>query len=184
MEKPVGLAEEIFSPRLIIRKASPCYAAEVNEAVQESLPELVPWMPWARGHAGLKATEAHLTQACAAFEARNDLPLLIFLKDNSMFVGATGLHRLDWEVPKFEIGYWLRTSQVGKGLITEAVACLTEFAFSELKARRVEIKLSSRNDRSRRVAERAGYPLEAVLHHDRRELNGEVGDTLVFSKIV
>ena len=32
-----------------------------------------------------------------------------------------GLHRIDWAVPKFEIGYWARTSHAGRGYITEDV---------------------------------------------------------------
>ena len=72
-------------------------------------------------------------------------------------VGSSGLQGIDWEVPKFEIGYWCRTSFTGRGYITEAVRGITAFAFEALGARRVEIRCDSRNHPSVRVAQRAGF---------------------------
>ena len=43
------------------------------------------------------------------------------------FLGSSGLHRIDWDVPKFEIGYWCRTSLARRGYITEAVAKIEEY---------------------------------------------------------
>ena len=50
-----------------------------------------------------------------------------------------------------EIGYWVRTSCSGQGYITEAVQEIARFAMEELQAERVEIRMSSRNTKSRRV---------------------------------
>ena len=72
---------------------------------------------------------------------RTDLPLLIFAKaDTPRFGGCSGLHRMNWVVAKFEIGYWCRKSREGQGLITEAVCGLTAFARRELDARRLETR--------------------------------------------
>jgi RimJ/RimL family protein N-acetyltransferase len=61
---------------------------------------------------------------------------------------------------------------------------LTEFTFETLGARRIEIRCDSRNDRSAAVARRAGYDLEARLHHDdRHHLTGELRDTLIFALV-
>jgi RimJ/RimL family protein N-acetyltransferase len=51
-----------------------------------------------------------------------------------------------------------------------------------LKARRIEIRCDARNTRSAAVAERAGYTLEARLHHDTRAPDGSLRDTLVYVK--
>jgi RimJ/RimL family protein N-acetyltransferase len=91
--------------------------------------------------------------------------------------------RLDWKVPKFEIGYWLRTPYCGKGLMTEAVNAVTAFAMQTLQAARVEVRCDAKNDRSRRVAERAGFQLEGILRNDERDHRGETRSTCVFSKI-
>lgn len=92
----------------------------------------------------------------------------MFLKGSKTYIGGGGLHRINWDVPKFEIGYWVRSSYGRQGFITEAVNGITHFAFNTLGARRVEIRCDSLNGRSAAVARRAGYELEAMLrHHDR-----------------
>lgn len=77
--------------------------------------------------------------------------MFLFLKETGALVGGSGLHRIDWSVPKFEIGYWCRTRFAGHGYITEAVRGLGAFAFDQLGTRRVEILCDSRNHRSVRV---------------------------------
>ena len=93
------------------------------------------------------------------------------------------MHRIDWNVPKFEIGYWLRRSLHGRGLMTEAVIGIKDFAFEHLNARRVEIRCDARNEKSSAVARRAGFDLEGVLRHDARDHHDELRDTLIFSLV-
>ena len=75
--------------------------------------------------------------AQARFAGREDLMLLLLLRGTRTFVGNSGLHRIDWEVPKFEIGYWCRTRFTGQGYVTEAVRGISAFAFDTLGARRL-----------------------------------------------
>ena len=109
--------------------------------------------------------------------------LLLFRKADGLFVGGSGLHRIDWSVPRFEIGYWVRLSLQGQGYVTEAVNRITIFTFDVLGAQRIEIRCDARNTRSAAVAQRAGYTLEARMRHERRDVYGELCDTLVFAKI-
>jgi RimJ/RimL family protein N-acetyltransferase len=125
-----------------------------------------------------------MRRAHADFMARTDLMLLMFDRATGIEVGATGLHRIDWRVPKFEIGYWLRTTYTGRGLMTEAVLKLTEFAFETLKAHRVEVRCDERNTRSAAVAQRCGYSLEGILRHNGRDhLTGALENTMVFAQV-
>ena len=89
--------------------------------------------------------------------------LHVYLRDGGGFVGSSGLHRIDWTVPRFEIGYWIRTSMTGHGFATEATRRIADFAFDELGAERVEIWCDAANERSAAVAVRAGFELEARL---------------------
>jgi RimJ/RimL family protein N-acetyltransferase len=86
-------------------------------------------------------------------------------------------------VPRFEIGYWCRPSMQGRGLVTEAVQTLTRFAFDALRARRVEVRMSSANTKSRAVAERCGFTLEGVLRQDALDVNGQPRDTVVYARV-
>jgi len=69
-------------------------------AIVESLEELKPWMPWARKELSVEIQEETRRQARVAFLQRSELPLLLFLKGTETLVGSSGLHRIEWSVPK------------------------------------------------------------------------------------
>ncbi len=96
------IPEEIRSERLWLRAPHPQYAVEMNEAIRESIDELRPWMDWAQQAPGLRESIDQQLRAREAFLAREDLQLILFHGDR--LVGSSGLHRIDWQVPKFEIG--------------------------------------------------------------------------------
>ena len=107
----------------------------------------------------------------------------LWLKGTETLVGSSGLHRIDWAVPKFEIGYWCRTGMTGRGYVTEAVRGIAAFAFDVLGAQRVEIRCDPLNRPSARVAELAGFNLEGELRNDARGTDGTLRNTLVFSAV-
>ena len=86
-------------------------------------------------------------------------------------------------VPKFEIGYWIDTRFAGRGYITESTQALTKFAFTELNAKRVEIRCDSLNLKSRSIPERLGYTLEGILKNNSISVESkELRDTCIFAK--
>src|SRR5690554_970438 len=143
MMKPIlrDFPDSFDTDRLTIRSPRAGDGAELNAALRESWSELQAWMPWAAGEPPtVEESEARMREARARFLQRENLWLLLFLKGTQTLVGSSGLHRINWDVPRFEIGYWVRTFYSGKGYITEAVQGITSFAFDVLRARRVEIR--------------------------------------------
>jgi ribosomal-protein-serine acetyltransferase len=71
-----------------------------------------------------------------------------------------------------EIGYWLATDVVARGVATRAVPSLIDHAFNELGLRRLLIRVRVGNTRSIAVARRLGFQPEgtargAELHTNR-----------------
>ena len=64
--------------------------------------------------------------------------------------------------------------------MTEAVHGIVRWASDHLQARRIEIRCDARNRRSRQVAERAGFHLEAVLRQDEPDIEGHPSDTPIY----
>jgi RimJ/RimL family protein N-acetyltransferase len=138
-------------------------------------------MEWALPEPSVELSEEFARRGAADFVARIDLPLLLWLKDGETLVGSSGLHPHDWTVPRFEIGYWCRARFEGQGYISEAVRGISQFAFERLSARRLEIWCDARNERSARVAERAGFRLEGKLRNHMLDIRGYLRDSLVFA---
>ncbi len=180
---PPDFPDHFETERLLMRAPRPTDGDLLYEAVLESVDNLKPWMPWAHQPV-TREGEAEIAQRMAAnFLKREDLPFYILDKVTGKFIGGTGLHRFDWGVPRFEIGYWARASCEGKGYITEASAGIARFAFETLKAERVEIHMDDDNVKSWRVAERLHFKLEGVRRRDARKTSGELRDTRVYSMI-
>ena len=177
--------ERLETERLILRIANGADAPALNEAVTESLDDLRPYMPWAQAAPSPEQSHADCRRMQAKFLLRDDLALFMFERraDGSEggFVGGTGLHRIDWNVRRFELGYWCRTGRQGRGYVTEAARALTRFAFDTLRARRVEVRMDDANARSWRVAERAGFALEGVLRSDSLNPLGAARDTRLYA---
>jgi RimJ/RimL family protein N-acetyltransferase len=179
-----NIPDAFQSERLTLRVPHPGDGTAVNAAVLDSLTELRPWMPWAQQTPTVEDNELYVREAHIRFLKREDWPLLLFLKDTNTMIGSSGMHRINWKVPKVEIGYWVRTPYAGQGYITEAVAAVTEFAFTTLEAIRIEIRCDAKNERSAAVARRSGFTLEGTLRcEDRCPMTNELRDTLVFAKV-
>ena len=179
----LSIPERFESNRLILRAPLQGDGIRVNEAIRESIEELRPWMLWAQEVPTLEESEVISREGHVRFIERSDLMLYLLHKETGHFIGSSGLHRIDWQARKFEIGYWVRTSCSGQGYITEAVASITQFAIQQLQANRIEIRCDSRNTRSIRVAERLGFTNEGFLRNEKCDVNGILRDTIIFAKI-
>ncbi|WP_407681731.1 GNAT family N-acetyltransferase [Pseudalkalibacillus salsuginis] len=90
------------------------------------------------------------------FLLRDEFTFYILDKLSGAFIGTCSLVRVDWQVRRFEIGYWIRQSASRQGFMSEAVDGVTQFAFKNLQANRIEIRCDTRNSASCRVAELCG----------------------------
>jgi RimJ/RimL family protein N-acetyltransferase len=176
----------IETDRLVVRCWEPHDAAALKEAVDESVEHLRPWMPWAHLEPQTVDDKIGLLRRFRGeFDLGADFVYGVFAPDGARVVGGSGLNTRVGE-GGVEIGYWLRASETGKGLMTEAVAALTQAAFAWCGVDRVEIKVDPENERSLALPRRLGFVEEATLR--RRQLplteGAERRDFVVFSMLV
>ena len=204
------ISEQIETERMILRATRADDAPETFLAVLESFNELAPWMPWVHPEPKLAGSEAFNQEAQFKWVSREMLDfqwidktsgeligkggfhtinwetLLDFQwvdKVSGALIGKGGFHTINWEIPKFEIGYWVRTSMGGRGYCTEAVNALVAFSKQQLGAKRLEICSDPRNEKSRRVAERCGFALEGILRRNMRDPYGGLRDSCMFAQV-
>jgi RimJ/RimL family protein N-acetyltransferase len=173
--------ESLEGPRIVIRPYQDTDALALYTAITESRDRLRPWLPFANAHQTEDETRDFIARARVGWTIGEDMNLGIFARDSGAFLGGIGFHPRSWDVPWFEIGYWLRTGAEGHGYMAEAVRVLADFAFTSLGANRVEIRCDARNVRSAAVAERLGFVREGILRNQQRTPADELRDTLVFA---
>jgi RimJ/RimL family protein N-acetyltransferase len=179
----VDLPEALIGPRVVVRPYAEAEAGVVSHAVEESRATLARWMPWAKQYQSPEDYLVSIRRWRANWLLREDLVMGIFDRQNGGLLGGTGLHRIDWTIRRFEIGYWLRDAYVGKGYVSEAVQVLTRFAFDRLAANRVEIRMDVRNARSRAVPVRLGFVHEGCLRRALPDVEGQPRDIDVFAVV-
>ena len=177
------LPRQVGTEHLLLGAARVDDAAEQVAAVNASWAELRAWLPWAKAEQTLEEAEENLRVAAAAFEAGIEFNWIIREASTGAFIGRVSVFKVDWRIPKGEIGYWLATSHVGHGYMREAVAAIVAAADKE-GFRRLEIRCDALNERSTRVAKSVGFAQDARLVNDDVSTVDATAlrDTLVFSR--
>lgn len=81
-----------------------------------------------------------------------------------------------------EIGYWLGESYWGRGIATEALVLVTEYAFTRLNVLRLFALPFADNRPSARVLEKAGYSCEGILRCSSVKF-GKPRDQLLYARV-
>ncbi len=96
-------------------------------------------------------------------------------------VGMIGLHpKTDVYRKNIELGYWLGEPFWNKCILTEAVKLIVEYTFSNFDVNRIYGGVFESNPASKRVLEKSGFNLEAVLKKSIFK-NNTVMDEYIYS---
>jgi ribosomal-protein-alanine N-acetyltransferase len=124
--------------------------------------------------------EAIVGELAAYWQARNCFFMGVFDRETDEFVAQIYVGPVNWEVPEFEIGFFVDKDHEGQGYVTEAVGAAMGFIFEHLKAHRVRLECDDTNVRSRRVAERCGMVREGHIRENKRNADGKLSGTFHF----
>jgi ribosomal-protein-alanine N-acetyltransferase len=124
--------------------------------------------------------EVVVRQLAAEWMARNCFFMGAFEKETDEFVAQIYVGPVSWEVPEFEIGFFVDMDHEGQGYVTEAVRAVMGFIFEHLKAHRVRMECDDTNERSWRVAERCGMVREGHFRENKKNEDGSLSGTLWF----
>ncbi len=92
---------------------------------------------------------------------KDDIILSVVLSNGDVFIGTTGLHKIDSTSRTATSGTALGSKKHwGKGFGTEAKMVLLDYAFNTLNLRKINSHVFANNPRSRKHLERCGYKIE------------------------
>jgi ribosomal-protein-alanine N-acetyltransferase len=122
------------------------------------------------------------------FEARDGLCWGLWLKhpgaendDGLRLIGSAGVFSVDPSARSCGLGYELDPEYWRRGLMTEALRAVLDFAFVELDMNRVQTLLVPRKMPARLVVERLGFVKEGVLRECVVDERGALVDDVVYS---
>ena len=153
--------ERIGVDDLTLVRMTPGDAPAVMTAVNASLAELRPWMPWAQEPATAASIGTFLESADSQWEDFHEFQYLIRQEPTEPIIGCCGLHNRIG-IGALEIGYWVHTDHTGRGVATAGARGLTDAALRLRGVERVEIHCDAANARSASIPPKLGYRLDRV----------------------
>lgn len=102
--------------------------------------------------------------------------------DAGRVVGLAFVPRIDAEARELELGYLILPAERGRGLATELLRELTDWAFAVHQPIRIGLMIDADNIASQKVAERAGYQLEGTLRSTHVKA-GRRADVQIWSRL-
>lgn len=94
--------------------------------------------------------------------------------------GSIGIINID--VHKAEIGYWLKDEYAGKGIMTTAVALVTDHALQKMNLKRLFAPVLTHNKASAKVLKKNGFIMEGTLRNFYLK-DGKYIDALCYAKV-
>lgn len=167
-------------PGVELRPIEDRHAPAIWDLIERDRTRLREWLPWVDNSKSIEDVRTWARTTLDQFAANEGYNAGIWV--DNRFAGVVGSHKLNWLYRKIELGYWLGSEFVGRGLMTDAVRALTTHAFVGWELHRVEIWCAAGNERSCTVARRLGFVEEGV-HREAQLLNGRYVDLRVFAML-
>jgi ribosomal-protein-serine acetyltransferase len=141
-------------------------AEELECVIAANRAYLARWLDWANETGGAEAWLEFIRRTREKVGANDGFVAAII--DGDAIVGWVGFDHVDWSARSTSIGYWLAQDRQGRGIMTEAVAALTAYAFDVWELDRVEIRVAEGNLRSAAIAQRLGFRVEGRVGKQER----------------
>ena len=173
-------SEEIRTERLRLRPPARHDLDPLHDAILESLPELVRWLPWAQPNHTRGDSRSYIRHARTSRNQGLALEYVVEDAHSGRLLGIMSLHRIDWFRRMAGLGYWIRESAWGCGVATEAGAAVLARAFRTGELHRIEAHVALENRASQRVVEKLGFRREGVARQIEY-VNGRYLDHVQYS---
>src|SRR5687767_6717708 len=106
------------------------------EAAIESVADVHPWLPWCHPEYTRDESVAWIQSRQAAWERDDEYSFVIADFQTDRLLGSCGLNQIDRLRLRANLGYWVRSSDTGRGVATAATRLLARFGFEELGLQR------------------------------------------------
>ncbi len=104
-------------------------------------------------------------------------------KDDDSFLGAGGLNEWSQKNKKAEIGFWLLPENWGKGLMSEAMPLILDYAFNTLGLHRIEGFVETKNTNCKKALDKLKFNLEGTMK-DCEIKNGKFISLDIYAKFL
>jgi ribosomal-protein-serine acetyltransferase len=153
-------------------------ATELFSLVDSCRDYLKEWLPWVKYNRAPDDMRGFIS----SFENTDFYTGRIVYKIllNRQIVGMIDMHDGNKSKLSADLGYWLAEKEQHKGIMTTACTQIINRAFDEMGLQRINIKCTTGNFKSQRIAEKLGFT-NIGLDEKQQYIEGKFWDLLVYS---
>ncbi len=174
-EVPVFIKE--IEKNLRLSLLTPNKAEELYNLVDKNREYLKKWMIWPPETKSPDDTKSFIKGALVGLSEMNEMACGIEYEGS--LVGVITFNKIDSNLKKVVIGYWISEEYQGKGIITKSCFALINYAFSTLHMEKIEINVATKNVPSQKICEGLGFILEGVITNSEN-LHGNIVDHNIY----
>jgi ribosomal-protein-serine acetyltransferase len=151
----------LVDDEVVLVLAEERHAQAMTDLINRNQKRLARWEPWAEQPATVDSTRAYIRAALEDFLRGCQVSTIIALDGGRRFIGRCGM-RINPHSSSGDVGYWIDAEYEGRGITRRATQTLVSSAFNELGLKRVDLRTSVENMRSRALAEHLGFSFEGI----------------------
>lgn len=172
----------LMSERTVLELIAASMHRKLFRAVEDSRKFLEPWLPWVPYNDSVEASLRYAEACEQDFRNRTALRFAIRLRDQPDIIGVVTLESISDLHRSGDLGYWLRPTATGRGLMTEAATMLLDFSFSKIHFHRIRCAAATDNTSSQKVIQRLGFQKEGIAREAER-VDGRWVTHVVYSRL-
>ncbi|MCR1849585.1 GNAT family N-acetyltransferase [Paeniclostridium sordellii] len=115
----------------------------------------------------IKVVEKMINFMIDGYKNNRPTPWAISLKEKDEMIGICGFSKFDIQNRKAEVGYILSDKHWRKGIATEALKVVVDFAFNYMNLNKIEARCISKNLASENVMLKVNMKLDAILREEK-----------------
>lgn len=177
-----SIPEELSDGTITIRRIGIADTDNLFDAASSSQTHLSPWVPWCPPEYTREDSRSWLALQEEGWNNGTEYAFGIVDAANGRYLGGVGFNRIGRINRLANLGYWVRSDSIRRGIATRATLLAARFGFEQLELNRIEIIASIENHASLRVAERVGAMREGVMRR-RLMIEGGSHDAVMFSLV-
>lgn len=181
-----SLTTRLITPRLIVRPPTPADVGELRRLLRQNQEHLRPWNPASPpGEDPTSITEVSRILLKHRRDWKRDTSFVFFValrEAPQRLLGKVALSGvLRGAMQGAYLGYWMDAGSLGRGLATEAIGAVLDFAFGPAELHRVQAAIMPRNGASLRVIDKLGFRREGYAER-YLQIAGSWEDHVLFAR--
>jgi [ribosomal protein S5]-alanine N-acetyltransferase len=163
------------SDRLRFTVITKAHASEVFDTLNyQKTAEMISFLTWPMT---LEQAQSWCQKSEEGIKSHREFLYLAHSKKTNEPVGCICL-LIEDDTTKAEIGLWIAEPWQGKGIATEMIRAIAEFAFQHLQLKKLIAKVAKQNPASRRAVEKIGFV--SIGHEQKPTAKGTTLEMTVF----